>query len=309
MARPDSRVKSRAIKRCFLSAPFGANLAALTRALDRAEIQWEWAKDNPASAARLPGDVRRIIREVDMVIGVLMATSADSNTIFEIGVAVGLAKPVLLVVTEDAPIPFSVSELPLLRASLNDESAINLHLDLLKRSVLQGFKYAVSPAPRKGTHMPAPQSSQSAGARNTLEGLGFEAAIASVLEKAGAAVIRQPESSGAEEKLRPDVLFWLPGGDPDLVNPVVIEAKAEPMTQVRLSAAQEQLMKFMQSAGVRTGLVIVKEPPPESAPGFRGFPLLNIFTIDFETFRRLLTTGRLAEHLRQERNRAAHGLR
>jgi hypothetical protein len=180
---------------------------------------------------------------------------------------------------------------------------------LLKRSVVQGFKYATSGKPKTGTATARRHATQSGASRGSREGFEFEDSIALVLESAGATVIRQPERVGAEGAVKPDVLFWLPGTDPDLFNPVVVEAKAGPMTPARVSDAREQLMQFMQSSGVRTGLLILKEPLPQPAPEFQGLPLLNVFAIDFETFQELVATGRLAEHLRQARNRAAHGLR
>jgi hypothetical protein len=92
--------KNRAFKSCFISAPFGANLGALTRVLDRAEIQWEWARSNLDLSDRLPGDLRKIIRGVDFVIGVILGGSGSDNTMFEVGLAVGMGKPVLLVVAD-----------------------------------------------------------------------------------------------------------------------------------------------------------------------------------------------------------------
>jgi hypothetical protein len=61
--------KSRELKSCFISAPFGADLGTLTRVLDTAGIHWEWARTNLDLFCRIPGDLRTIIRSVDFVIG------------------------------------------------------------------------------------------------------------------------------------------------------------------------------------------------------------------------------------------------
>jgi hypothetical protein len=60
---------------------------------------------------------------------------------------------------------------------------------------------------------------------------------------------------------------------------------------------------------VHTGLIVAGELPAEAQPTLKAMPMLNVFVLDFETFRALLAGGQLAGHLRQERNRAAHGIR
>jgi len=92
--------KNREFKSCFISAPFGVNLGALTRVLDRAEIQWEWARSNLDLSERLPGDLRKIIRGVDFVIGVILGGLGTDNIMFEVGLAVGMGRPVLLIVAD-----------------------------------------------------------------------------------------------------------------------------------------------------------------------------------------------------------------
>jgi hypothetical protein len=90
------KTKNREFKSCFISAPFGINLGSLTRVLDRAEIHWEWARSNLDLSDRLPGDLRKIIRGVD----------------FEVGLAVGMGKPVLLIVADRAKIPSDLAGIP-----------------------------------------------------------------------------------------------------------------------------------------------------------------------------------------------------
>ena len=298
-------IKKRSLKRCFISAPFAANLKPLTDVLDRAEIDWEWAKSGSTHAERLPADLRKLIRDVDFVLGVLLGGTSDTNTSFEVGVAVGAGKPVLLIIANDSQLPFHLSGLPHLRASLEDEKAIELHLDLLRRSVRQGLRFsgpggstaALSPGIRKG--QPTHSHPNSA----------FEAELARLIESAGGRVVLQPHSEDPNVNFRPDMLIWLPSGDTDLLSPAVLEAKSAPMAPTGLAETQQQLLVFMQHTGVRTGLIIVSEIPLHRQADVGGTPLLNIFVLDYETFRGLLAEGRLVDHLRRERNRAAHGIR
>src|SRR5947209_6158915 len=93
---------------CFISAPFGADLHDLQSVLDRLNIHWEWAKSTMPHSERLPGDLRKLIRGVDFVIGVFFGGLADSNTMFEVGIAVGAGKPVLLLMADHAEVPLTL---------------------------------------------------------------------------------------------------------------------------------------------------------------------------------------------------------
>jgi hypothetical protein len=75
-----------------------------------------------------------------------------------------------------------------------------------------------------------------------------------------------------------------------------------------LGRIERQVFAFLQQTGARTGLVILRDAVSREVPvDIRA--MLNVFVLGFENFRQLLATGTLADHLRQERNRAAHGLR
>lgn len=301
--------KKREFKSCFISAPFGADLGTLTRVLDRAGIQWEWAKSN-LDLSDLPGDLRTIIRSVDFVLGVLLGGPANGNTMFEVGLAVGAGKPVLLIGADESNVPSDLAGFPFVQASLNDDKAIELHLDLLIRSSLHGPRYPVTGQSRTGSAALPQAFGLRSSVLHDLKPAGpLEAELVSLIEQAGGRTLLHPRPEGEPRKFAPDLLFWLPSSDAELLNPAVVEVKGSPITQQQLADAEEQLLRFLQQTGVRTGLIIAPGLGQEPQVDFRGSPLLNVFRMNFETFRDLLTTGQLPNHLRQERNRAAHGLR
>ena len=115
-------LEDKVFKSCLISAPFRAELGTLPRVLDELGIHWEWAKSNLAYSERLPGDLRKIIRGVGFVLGVLLGGPADANTMFEIGVAVGLGKPVLFLIAGDSQLSFNLESFPHVRASLTEQS-------------------------------------------------------------------------------------------------------------------------------------------------------------------------------------------
>lgn len=302
--------KDREFKSCFISAPFGANLGTLTRVLDRLDIHWEWAKSHLAYSDRLPGDLRKIIRGVDFVIGVLFGGLANANTMFEIGVAAGAGKPVLLILADDNQVPSNLTGFPNVRASLTDDTAIELHLDLLMRTARHAFRYQVSGQQRAISPTPSPGLGLG---KSVVHDLGpanaLEAEVVRLIEEAGGRVLLHPRPEDSPDKFAPDALFWLPSRDAELLNPAVVEIKSAPMTAHQLDETEQRMLGFLQHTGVRTGLIVARIIHPRALADFRSSPLLNVFVLEFERFRELLKSDELVDHLRQERNRAAHGLR
>jgi len=297
-------------KSCFVSAKFGAELGLLPRVLDQVGIHWEWARSQSTNLERMPGDLRKIIRGVDFVLGVFFGGPGDANTMFEVGVALGIGKPVLLILATEDRLPYSLEGFPHLRASLNDEKAIAFHLDLLMRTSRRGSRYPSSSQTRStATFSRGDPSIGKSAAKEQLPASALEAEIANLIEQAGGQVLLHPRPEGSAQSFRPDLLFWLPTRDAELLNPAVIELKSAPLTQSKLHETANQLFVFLQNTGVRTALLVGRGLGAQETIGFRGSPSQTVFFLDVETFRQLLRSGRLAEHLRQERNRAAHGLR
>jgi len=128
-------------------------------------------------------------------------------------------------------------------------------------------------------------------------------------EKAGGQVLFLPRLEYRPQKFVPDLLIWLPTSDAELLNPAVVEFKNSPLEQTSIGKAEEQLFTYLQDTGVRTGLIVGSSVEPKAPIEPRGSSYLNVFFLDTDNFLALLQTGKLGRYLRDERNRAAHGLR
>jgi hypothetical protein len=299
------------LKTCFISAPFAADLGALPSILDKRGIQWEWAKLEPSYSERLPGDLRRIIRRVNFVAAVLIDPSDDPNILYEVGIAVGIGKPVFLILPIDRQVPLKLIGFPHVRAPLKDEKAISFHLDMLIRylNMSEGrFRYPVTEQLPSSVRRPStsPPGHKRQEFRNLEPSNQLETEIVDLIEQSGGQVLLQSPDA---KLFTPDLLVWFPEQRSDLINPAVIELKGHRLSLQELGQLEDQLVAFLEGAGVRTGVIVAPNVEDERPTGFRGNPAMNVFFIDLDRFRQLLRTGRLAEHLRQERNRAAHGLR
>jgi hypothetical protein len=298
--------RERVLKTCFISAPFNADLGILPRVLDQRGIQWEWAKLDPSYSERLPGDLRRIIRRVDFMTAVLIDPSNDANILYEVGIAVGIGKPVFLILPIERQVPLKLIGFRNVRASLTDETAIAFHLDMLIRYLTMSegrFRYPVTEQLRASVPRPTSKSKQF---RNLEPESELESEIVDLIEQSGGQILLQNPDS---QLFTPDLLVWFPGERSDLINPAVIELKGHDLSGHEVDRIEGQLTSFLEGAGVRTGIIVAPGVENERRTGFRGNPALNVFFIDLDRFRQLLRAKRLADYLLEERNRAAHGLR
>ena len=195
----------RRTRSCLISAPLGKDLGLLTMVLERAGVDWQWARSDLGASERLLGDLRKIVRGVDFVVGVLFGHQEDSNTVFELGVAVGAAKPLLVVVTSDAALPINLQSVPYLRASLQDEQALSFHLDLLFRTMKLANAYPTSRHAR-GSKLVVQELADFQGQKlhsGDLES-AFEAQVAMEIEAAGGSVVLHPRLDTISYRYTPD---------------------------------------------------------------------------------------------------------
>jgi predicted nucleotide-binding protein len=82
-------------RKCFISAAYGEELKMLQRVLDRLDVAWEWAVSTSVSQPIL-NSVVEAIKKTNFVVGVLNDRSPRENVMLELGMAIGLGKPLLL---------------------------------------------------------------------------------------------------------------------------------------------------------------------------------------------------------------------
>src|SRR5438132_342534 len=89
-------------KTAFIAAAATADTRGLRQALDRLGVQATTVFDADLQARRLSEVVLECVSAADVVIGLLGPGPANPNVVFELGVAHGLGKRVLLLVEGDA---------------------------------------------------------------------------------------------------------------------------------------------------------------------------------------------------------------
>lgn len=285
-------------RRCFISAKYGVELDILQRVLDEVNVEWAWAQTS-RHGATVVETVSQAIKRADFVLGVLADGDINANVMLEIGIAIGLDIPVLLLTTGKKPPPFDLASFRHFNTDLRDAKLLALQLDLFVRSLAtqkndKRRQVTFSGDTNRIQDQPAPKFFDSALEQN----------IAEAIHRSGGRVTI-PSRSG--QLLTPNLLMWLPEVDSELFNPAAIEAKKTIGVQ-DLPSLQHRLGEFVRNSNMGCGLIIVNSVNlARNLAKIVPYPF--IFIIGLREFKSKLQEGQLASWIRQERNRLAHGAR
>lgn len=286
-------------RRCFISAKYGVELGTLQRVLDEVNVEWAWARSSPHGATVVEA-VTQAIKRADFVLGVLADGDVNANVMFEVGIAIGLETPVLLLMTGKKPLPFDLAPFRHFNTDLQDAKLLSLQLDLFLRSLA---------TPKNDKRR---QGNPSSGRINRIQDQPAPKLLDSALEQNIATAIHRsggrvtiPSRYG--QMLTPNLLMWLPEVDSELFNPAAIEAK-ETIGAHDLPTLQHRLGEFVRNSNMGCGLIVVNSVNlARNLAKIKPYPF--IFVIGLADFKSRLEQRELASWIRQERNRLAHGAR
>src|SRR5690349_1360987 len=105
---------------CFISAAYGDQLQVLQRVLDMHQVRWDWSLSSSVKQPILSSIVEAI-KKANFVVGVLRDDSPRDNVLLEIGMAIGLRKPMLLLRAGKTELPSELAGLPQFATDLKDE--------------------------------------------------------------------------------------------------------------------------------------------------------------------------------------------
>lgn len=285
-------------RRCFISAPYGDDLGVLQRVLDNEDVSWEWETFFPGQL--VVTTIIDAIRSADFVIGVLHETRAQSNNLLEIGAALGLGKPLLLLKRGEGGVPSTLAHLECLSTDLQDQKLLSFQVDMFLRSL---DKRRTERRPNK------PSSSERKRMPSNLPSLQLESALEqSLVDAVVASGGRVTAPSRKRAEYTPDLLIWLPDADAELLNPAVVE-----VTGLRdvadLVEKRERLSRFLLSSGLQCGIIALHDAKSSTfkLQDIRAIP--GIYVVSIDALISMLAQDQLASWLRTERNRLAHGAR
>ena len=310
---------------CFIVTPVGADTSTLRTALEQRNVKWVDATSAKPKLSIL-NTIEAAIRHADFVCVVIPYGVETPNVYFELGIATGLQKPVLLFVEPGVIIGADLASLEYLRATLKDQRAIDFNLDafldhfpqkpkarLMKPPVDELAIEAKPPrteAPSRMRYYKSKELNIEWAKRSVSEieqmspalaGPEFEELVARLFREAGAVVRQQP----SEFDRGVDMALWLDEVESSLRNPLMIEVKLGRLTESIITEAENLLRVHIAKARAGAGLLVYLDREGQLFTKARAYwPL--VFRLNIHELIELVGSGGLVKNLLAERNRVAH---
>jgi len=312
---------------CFIVAPVGADTSVLRTALEQRNVKWVDATSAKPKWSILT-TIESAIQNANFVCAVIPHGVKTSNVYFQLGMATGLRKPVLLFVEPGVDITVELASFEYVRATFDDEHAIDFNLDV--------FLDHLPPKPKVRTMKPPADAAMRAFGPKLIEteyparvqhpiskeinvewarrsiseieqmppmqaGQEFEKLVARLFREAGAIVRQQP----SEFERGVDMALWLDEVKSSLQNPLMVEVKLGKLTKSSINEAEKTLRIHIAKARAEAGLLVYLDREGQVFTKVKAYwPL--VFRFNIHELIELVGNGELVKNILAERNRVAH---
>ncbi|CAN7680752.1 hypothetical protein LJR235_005378 [Pararhizobium sp. LjRoot235] len=288
---------------CYISAPAGANLDVIRSVLIDNNIDI-LVPDELREGTDWASDAASMIRQADLVIGVLTQERRSQWVLLELGMALGVQKRILLIAPPKSFVPPQIQGLITLRIALSNREALSFTLEQL----------LAAPAPTQKS-LPTPVHNKSGlGQRASTylsqinqriadsEFASVERIVADALRESGLEAV----SESKHNDRRFDIAVWSDELQPFVGNPLLIEVRGQWRDADREKSMLRSFQMQTLKAGARWGLLIHggdKEIPQRVLASVAP----TILTISIEALFSNLSTRSFARIVSDLRNDRVHG--
>jgi hypothetical protein len=242
----------------------------------------------------------------DAMIAVL--GKGTSNVLFEIGLAVGLGKPIFLLLEPGTNVPPFVPPSTFLSSDLTDSAVLRLGI---KQFLVEISKPSAKGKLARETPRSEPAGELAVGqlikklkklrAAPTAEEV--ESVAGELLQAANAGTVEQHR--GGDPGV--DFAVWSDALAPSLGNPILVQVKAAELNEMSFRVAYSRLVRQVQDSEARAGLFLYLDTKGRRfARPATWVPYVLLF--DLEDFAIELSSNSFAKLLTEHRNKAVHGL-
>jgi hypothetical protein len=297
-------VENPRIRTCFISAPFNAKVAVIKDVLNQNNVR-VLGVEGAELGQSPPTSTIDLIDRADLVIGVLSHDRATQNVLFELGLAVGRHKQVLIFAPPKSDfVPLGLQQFLTVRANLHNRDAIAFAL----------HQVLFAPERRNtSTAQELKQSGRTLGdeANRFLEDYteivrdNDEGRLEELVARAIRASSVDAVSESFRESGRADLAVWSDAFQSFIENPLLVEVKFRLLSRKEFKRAADQLAATVREAGSTWGLLLYAEGPQKADLGWVARPTVLVISIRelFEAMR----TAAFADIVQDLRNRRVHG--
>jgi hypothetical protein len=307
---------------CFVIASAGVELENFLGLLRSEGFDPFFISDFLKSKKASSLDVRLAFKAADFAIAFIFSGKPIENVYFEIGVALGSGRPVIVFAEPDSDVPDFFGTVEINHAPLQDWPALIPSIKQFLGKKLEGQNFGIDAGPRiesaaKQAVSDRPVPSQKKERirkaaqefRNVIQGreLGLseknlESSLIKLFQDCGILVAKR--EGGIEKKniQAPDLALWLNGVEKEIGNPIAIELKSNLQSE-NINSAVVQLSNSLRSVNANAGILLHTNAGlrPRSVV-LQTSPLVFIFSID--EIVRLLENGKLNAELKRTKNLA-----
>lgn len=287
--------------RCFISAPYGENLSPIIDVLKEYDIEIISPLDFKYQSVTLFEQIKKEIRKSDFIIAVIPNDYKNENIYFELGIAVGLGKKVVLFVPPNISIPLDIKSFLTVRSEIQNREAFRFILDQIKdisfkpTKIKKSIKKIGSPLGGKVNYY----LDKIEYPKSKYKEYELVEIVRQILNDSGINVLSQSK----ELESYADLAIWADNLDSYLGNPILIEIKNKISNYDKIYF---QIKNFIAKSNSRSAIIIHFD----KAPAPKDFLLnkdpsiyfLNIFELLNE-----LRDNSFEEIIIQRRNKRVHG--
>lgn len=284
--------------RVFVSHSFDIDARPLFDVLEELgldPIKW---KQSALTGRTIQEETTELVRSADLVL--LVASKNTSPSVYvEAGVALGMGKPLLLIGSE--PVPFDLSGMMRIKASLQDTKALKFQL----KSVLDNWDEFVHP--RNKLDETKTQRRTSKTRRSSIE-------LASELERRAYEAFEESLEIGSvvsqarvsdEGGFIPDIAFAIPRSDFFQDGLMIVEIKYH-ADIATVNSVTDQLAGYCKKANAVAGILILGNDDSGEIGVLSPSPL--VFKLGIEHLESLMDSGKFLSSLRHARNLYVHSV-
>ena len=246
-------MEEKKLKKCFISATLTTNLSSLYKLLKNKGIEVMDAASLPFSKMGYSKIIKNEIRKSDFVF-VILDSKTNPNLYFEIGLAVGLKKPIFMIVDNRVDIPFDLREIVYVKTTLDDIEKIEFALDQFLYQVPKKRRYPHKEKKKLEIFLDASVFINQIESLSGFNGLEIERYIANLFEKNENIISVKQQPQYVDKGV--DMALWIDSTESILGNPILVEIKSGILSKSRLLHAEEQLRKYIENTNSSVGLLI-----------------------------------------------------